>query len=138
MKPCFLIFLYRVVETKSKDFAVGDYVVSIPVKPGWVDHAVGNSDTFLKLDPSVPADKHSWALGILGMPGYYNYNEYADRDNYYASCYHEMQIYTVDISCCIAIAHTLTIRSNGQTGHVLQLYDYSITMILSLWFSLSL
>ena len=57
----------RVKESKNKDFAVGDYVVS---KAGWIDRSVGTAETCTKLDVSVPDDKHSTALGVLGMPGY--------------------------------------------------------------------
>lgn len=56
----------KVTETKNKDFAVGDFVVG---RLGWVDRAVGNSSTCYKLDASVPPEKNSFGLGVLGMPG---------------------------------------------------------------------
>jgi NADPH-dependent curcumin reductase CurA len=57
----------RVTESKNKDYSVGDYVVG---GFGWVDRAIGPTPNCVKLDTSVPADKHSTGLGVLGMPGY--------------------------------------------------------------------
>ena len=55
----------RVVESHLDGFAVGDWVLSFN---GWQDYAVsdGKGVTLLGVSPSHP----SWALGILGMPGF--------------------------------------------------------------------
>ena len=59
----------RVIASKNKDYAVGDMVISAE---GWCTHLIVNSSTqsLAKLDVSIPADKPSTALGVLGMPGY--------------------------------------------------------------------
>lgn len=55
----------RVVESNLKDFAVDDWVLSFN---GWQDYAVsdGTGVTPLGASPAHP----SWALGVLGMPGF--------------------------------------------------------------------
>ncbi len=59
------------IESKSKDFAVGDYIVG---RLGWRTHTIvppqgpGTPDHY-KLDPSVPENMRSLGLGALGMPG---------------------------------------------------------------------
>ena len=55
----------RVVESNLKGFAAGDWVLSYN---GWQDYAVsdGTGVTPLGAAPAHP----SWALGILGMPGF--------------------------------------------------------------------
>lgn len=60
------IYIFRVTESKNKDFSVGDYVVS---SVGWVDRAIGTAENSRKLPDVIPADKHSLGLGVLGMPG---------------------------------------------------------------------
>jgi hypothetical protein len=37
---------------------------------GWVDRAIGPTPDCVKLDDSIPADKHSTGLGVLGLTGY--------------------------------------------------------------------
>ena len=59
--------LHRVIESKNKDFVVGDYVIG---QGGWTDHSVGTAKTCFKLDASILENKRSAALGVLGMPGY--------------------------------------------------------------------
>ena len=60
---------YRVVASKSKDYAIGDMVLN---SGGWCTHIIATSSTqgLAKLDVSIPADKSSIGLGVLGMPGY--------------------------------------------------------------------
>jgi len=53
-----------VIESKSKEFKVGDQVLSYS---GWQSHHVANSELVKKIDASsVPASAY---LGVLGMPG---------------------------------------------------------------------
>ena len=63
------------IESKNPDFAVGDLVIG---GLGWASHSVcaASSEsrvwltpTAYKVDPAVPRDHLSLALGILGMPG---------------------------------------------------------------------
>jgi NADPH:quinone reductase len=54
----------RVVESKSPNFAAGDYVSG---QWGWQENAVADAKTLRKLDPKVAPV--STALGVLGMPG---------------------------------------------------------------------
>ena len=55
----------RVVHSNLPDHAVGDLVLA---NAGWQDYAVSNGSDVMKLDPGM---KHpSWALGVLGMPGF--------------------------------------------------------------------
>ena len=58
----------RVIESKNKDFAVGDFVVG---GFGWRTHTIvsaGAQDTY-KMDPPLPENMRSLGLGALGMPG---------------------------------------------------------------------
>jgi NADPH:quinone reductase len=54
----------RVMESKSPNFAAGDYVSG---QWGWQENAVADAKTLRKLDPKVAPV--STALGVLGMPG---------------------------------------------------------------------
>ena len=65
------------IESKNPDFAVGDIVTA---NLGWATHSVCpasaktrawelGSPIAYKVDPSVPKDHLSLALGTLGMPG---------------------------------------------------------------------
>ena len=58
----------RVVTSSVKGFAVGDWVLSFN---GWQDYAVSNGAgvTNMGAEPTHP----SWALGIMGMPGFTAY-----------------------------------------------------------------
>jgi NADPH-dependent curcumin reductase CurA len=58
----------RVVTSKHPDYSVGDWILAYS---GWQDYAIsdGNGLTQLGQTPSNP----SWALGILGMPGFTAY-----------------------------------------------------------------
>lgn len=58
----------QVVSSDVKGFAAGDFVLSFS---GWQDYAVSNGEgvTNLGSDPKHP----SWALGIMGMPGFTAY-----------------------------------------------------------------
>ncbi len=64
--------LFRVIESKNPDYAIGDMVHSTF---GWVTHAVCNGTQeghmfgLRKID-TVSSVSPSTALGILGMPGY--------------------------------------------------------------------
>ncbi|SDF33689.1 NADP-dependent oxidoreductase [Limimaricola pyoseonensis] len=55
----------RVAASKNDNFAEGDRVVSFS---GWQDYAVSDGTGLIKLDPNMP--NPSWALGVLGMPGF--------------------------------------------------------------------
>ncbi|WP_319782880.1 NADP-dependent oxidoreductase [Oceanisphaera sp. IT1-181] len=58
----------RVHESLHPDFKVGDWVLSYS---GWQDYALSNGEGLIKLDPTqVPP---SYALGVLGMPGFTAY-----------------------------------------------------------------
>ena len=58
----------RVHTSLNPDFQVGDWVLSYS---GWQDYALSNGEGLLKLDPAqVPP---SYALGVLGMPGFTAY-----------------------------------------------------------------
>ena len=69
-----ILLCYRVIESKNKDCAVGDYVTGMF---GWRTHTIvtpkdpkeDGSPGYVKVDASVPRDKLSLALGVLGMPG---------------------------------------------------------------------
>ena len=63
-----LTTLHRVTASKNKDYAVGDLVIN---SEGWCTHAILDSSNkrFGKLDVSIPPEKSSLALGVLGMPG---------------------------------------------------------------------
>src|SRR5258708_10545470 len=54
----------RVVESKSPDLSVGDYVSGYW---GWQEHAAVDARTVRKLDPKVAPVSAS--LSVLGMPG---------------------------------------------------------------------
>ena len=67
-----LFLLYRVTESKNKDYAVGDLVVA---SFGWRTHTISDGKAsqvgtggVRKIDPSIPLSP-STAVGILGMPG---------------------------------------------------------------------
>ena len=55
----------EVMASQHGDYAVGDFVLA---GSGWQDYAISNGEGLVNLGnkPSHP----SWALGILGMPGY--------------------------------------------------------------------
>ncbi len=55
----------EVVSSDCDGFAKGDFVLS---GSGWQDYAVSDGAEVLNLGPDP--DKPSWALGILGMPGF--------------------------------------------------------------------
>ncbi|WP_417615141.1 NADP-dependent oxidoreductase [Oceanisphaera sp.] len=58
----------RVQLSLHPDFKVGDWVLSYS---GWQDYALSNGEGLIKLDPAqVPP---SYALGVLGMPGFTAY-----------------------------------------------------------------
>ena len=60
--------MYRVIQSKSTKFSVGDVLVG---NNGWRTHVVhsdSESDKLFKLDPSLPV-RSSTAVGVLGMPG---------------------------------------------------------------------
>ena len=61
---------YRVIQSKNKDYSVGDLVVGMF---GWCTHTIVAADNkdqhALKLDPTLYKDRESTALGVLGMPG---------------------------------------------------------------------
>ena len=54
----------RVEESQNPDYQLGDWVVSFA---GWQDYTIANGEGLLKLDASLT--HHSYALGVLGMPG---------------------------------------------------------------------
>ncbi len=58
----------RVVESNHADFEVGEWVLSFS---GWQDYAISNGEGLLKLgkNPENP----SYALGVMGMPGFTAY-----------------------------------------------------------------
>lgn len=58
----------QVMESNLDDFAVGDYVLS---GNGWQDYAISDGTQVINLGQSP--ENPSWALGILGMPGYTAY-----------------------------------------------------------------
>jgi hypothetical protein len=58
----------RVVQSKHPHYAVGDWVLAYS---GWQDYALSDGKGLNKLD--VGTMKPSWALGILGMPGFTAY-----------------------------------------------------------------
>jgi NADPH-dependent curcumin reductase CurA len=58
----------EVVESRHKDFAKGDIVLSYS---GWQTHAISDGKDLRKLDPK--AAPVTTALGILGMPGFTAY-----------------------------------------------------------------
>lgn len=58
----------KVVESKNSDFQTGEWVVAYT---GWQDYALSNGEGLFKLgnEPTHP----SYALGVLGMPGFTAY-----------------------------------------------------------------
>lgn len=58
----------QVVSSQLDGYEAGDYVLSMS---GWQDYALSDGTDVLKLGKSP--EKPSWALGILGMPGYTAY-----------------------------------------------------------------
>lgn len=58
----------RVAQSKHSDYAVGDWVLAYS---GWQDYALSDGKGLKKLDASQM--NPSWALGILGMPGFTAY-----------------------------------------------------------------
>ncbi|XP_072034680.1 prostaglandin reductase 1-like [Amphiura filiformis] len=66
----------RVVSSKSKDYSVGDHVLS---SDGWTSHAITNAKMRkVQLPDNLPL---SLALGVLGMPGMTAYNGLIDICN---------------------------------------------------------
>lgn len=55
----------RVVTSKNKRFNEGDWVLS---QGGWQDYSITNGEGVINLGADTP--NPSWALGILGMPGF--------------------------------------------------------------------
>ncbi|KZK84642.1 NADPH-dependent curcumin reductase [Pseudovibrio sp. Ad13] len=57
-----------VVKSNLKNFSEGDWVVSLG---GWQDYSISNGEMVFNLgkEPALP----SWALGIMGMPGFTAY-----------------------------------------------------------------
>ncbi|WP_159566759.1 NADP-dependent oxidoreductase [Budvicia diplopodorum] len=58
----------RVEKSNNPEYLAGDWVVS---RSGWQDYAISNGNDLLKLDDKFPHP--SYALGILGMPGFTAY-----------------------------------------------------------------
>lgn len=58
----------RVHASQHPDFQVGDWVLSYQ---GWQDYGLSNSEGLIKLDPQQAPP--SYALGVLGMPGFTAY-----------------------------------------------------------------
>lgn len=55
----------RVVSSQLNGFSKGDWVLSFN---GWQDYAISNGSGVLNL--GADPDRPSWALGVLGMPGF--------------------------------------------------------------------
>lgn len=58
----------QVVESNLEGYGVGDYVLA---GSGWQDYAVSDGTQCMNLGPNP--QNPSWALGIMGMPGYTAY-----------------------------------------------------------------
>jgi len=58
----------RVVESRHSDFKAGDLVQA---GAGWQDYFISNGTGLVKLDPNMP--RPSYAVGVLGMPGFTAY-----------------------------------------------------------------
>ncbi len=58
----------QVAESKNSEFHKGDWVLS---QNGWQEYAVSDGKEIAKLGNDLP--NPSWALGILGMPGFTAY-----------------------------------------------------------------
>jgi NADPH-dependent curcumin reductase CurA len=54
----------QIIESKSPDFAVGEFVLSMM---GWRELAVGKASVFQRIDPTLGSIEDY--LGVLGMPG---------------------------------------------------------------------
>ena len=61
-------FVYRVTESKNKDFAVGEYVVA---NVGWVDRVIGTAQNSNKLSCQMAFQRTStpWHWGFSECPG---------------------------------------------------------------------
>lgn len=66
----------RVIESKNSAFQVGDLVLSYA---GWQEYAVSDGKGLTKLGPEFA--KPSYALGVLGMPGFTAYMGLLDIGN---------------------------------------------------------
>jgi NADPH-dependent curcumin reductase len=66
----------RVIESKNPGFSVGDLVLAYA---GWQEYAVSDGKGLSKLGPELP--KPSYALGVLGMPGFTAYMGLLDIGN---------------------------------------------------------
>lgn len=58
----------RVEQSSHPDFSEGDWVLGYS---GWQKYEISEGEGLVKLDDSIP--QHSWALGVLGMPGFTAY-----------------------------------------------------------------
>jgi alcohol dehydrogenase len=58
----------QVIESNLDGYEAGDYVLNMS---GWQDYAISNGEQVVNLGKTP--DNPSWALGILGMPGYTAY-----------------------------------------------------------------
>lgn len=58
----------QVVSSKHPDYAEGEWVLGYD---GWQAYAISNGEGLVKLDKSL--EHPSWALGVLGMPGFTAY-----------------------------------------------------------------
>ena len=66
----------QVEQSNHADFAPGDYVLGYS---GWQKYALSDGKDLVKLDDSIP--HLSWALGVLGMPGFTAYMGLLDIGN---------------------------------------------------------
>jgi NADPH-dependent curcumin reductase len=67
----------RVVESAHPDFVAGNLVLA---NTGWQEYAVAEGSTLNKLDPAM-VHHPSYALGVLGMPGFTAYAALLDIGN---------------------------------------------------------
>ncbi|MEZ9630939.1 NADP-dependent oxidoreductase [Vibrio breoganii] len=58
----------QVTESKNNDFAVGEWVLAYT---GWQDYGVSNGEGVIKL--GINPEHPSYALGVMGMPGFTAY-----------------------------------------------------------------
>ena len=58
----------RVEQSSHPDFSEGDWVLGYS---GWQKYEISEGEGLVKLDDSIP--QRSWALGVLGMPGFTAY-----------------------------------------------------------------
>jgi NADPH-dependent curcumin reductase CurA len=63
----------KVIESNHADFAPGDLALA---NTGWQEYAVAPPSELTKLDPAMP--RPSYALGVLGMPGFTAYSALLD------------------------------------------------------------